>query len=467
MSTAARRLFFFFILVVYPLMVLAYAWQKNRGFSEYVRCMGYWKRKSRCLYVCFVVLLFPWAALCRCTLYCFHRLCDPCYGWFDRRAQAACPEQWAAAKRCYQHVMGTCWYMGTRVVVVADCSIESSVVKRVEHGRSPAYLKQTAKKQIEAWSADELEKSVNTLEECSKYIDYGMSPFTELRRLVEDELARQIAEVLQRDPKDYDSEAQLFLARADMNFGKEAMDVDMFTRARFFAGAGPMESIIRLLELLQKAGGSLKSTPFKPLRPVIEAAAKERLAWALKQGAHKPLRYALFCASALQVTTMWEYKDAGETYKRLRQLPKEWDINAMLNEQYGCRMLAKKQLGGTMMGVAPLPGSEADKIQKLLDDTYVDKYTKDRRGGQVPQRLVLVAATYVQNDMNWSEYLMSPSERSCKPIPCRATRSPGPRPCSRPPSSSWRIWTQRCRSAGCGTARARPGPKASPPRISV
>jgi len=53
----------------------------------------------------------------------------------------------------------------------------------------------------------------------------------------------------------------------------------------------------------------------------------------------------------------------------------------------------------------PLPGTEAYFLQQLLDETFVEVYTKDRKDDEVPQRLVLVAGTFVQNETNWVQYM--------------------------------------------------------------
>merc|ERR1712176_470255 len=58
-----------------------------------------------------------------------------------------------------------------------------------------------------------------------------------------------------------------------------------------------------------------------------------------------------------------------------------------------------------MLGVATVPGSTAWALQQLLDDTYKNKYTRDRGDGEVPDRLVLVQAQEVQNDQNYVEYM--------------------------------------------------------------
>jgi len=215
---------------------------------------------------------------------------------------------------------------------------------------------------------------------------------------------------------DFDEEAKTFLEKDEVNTGKVALDADDFKRINFFAGAGPMETTVRLLTLLEQAGSTLKSPKCRVLQPVFDEAARKRFAWANSKAPNnspgsewRPLQYALFSAHVLHASGLFEADQASRKYRDIRGLPKEWDIKAMI-DQNGCRMLAKKPLRGTMMGMAPLPGTEAYFLQQLLDETFKEVYTRDRRGGEVPQRLVLVAATYIQNELNWVEYIQKREE---------------------------------------------------------
>jgi len=201
-----------------------------------------------------------------------------------------------------------------------------------------------------------------------------------------------------------------------VNTGKVALNEDDFKRVNFFAGAGPMETTVKLLTLLEQAGSTIKSPKCRVLQPLLDEAARKRIAWANTKAPsnslgseHKPLHYALICAHALHALGLLEAEQASRKYRDVRGLPREWDIIAMINRN-GCRMLFKKPLRGTMMGVAPLPGTEAYFLQQLLDETFKEVYTRDRRGGEVPQRLVLVAATHIQNELNWVEYIKKREE---------------------------------------------------------
>merc|ERR1712232_1408333 len=48
--------------------------------------------------------------------------------------------------------------------------------------------------------------------------------------------------------------------------------------------------------------------------------------------------------------------------------------------------------------------------QQLLDATFVSKYTRDRRGGKVPQGLRVHKAIRIQNLRNWQEFIAKENE---------------------------------------------------------
>merc|ERR1712232_1202219 len=48
--------------------------------------------------------------------------------------------------------------------------------------------------------------------------------------------------------------------------------------------------------------------------------------------------------------------------------------------------------------------------QQLLDATFVSKYTRDRRGGKVPQGLCVHKAIRIQNLRNWQEFIARENE---------------------------------------------------------
>merc|ERR1712008_261147 len=108
---------------------------------------------------------------------------------------------------------------------------------------------------------------------------------------------------------DFDEEAKTFLEKDEVNTGKVALDADDFKRINFFAEAGPMETTVRLLTLLEQAGSTLKSPKCRVLQPVFDEAARKRFAWANSKAPNnspgsewRPLQYALFSAHVLHAS---------------------------------------------------------------------------------------------------------------------------------------------------------------------
>jgi len=389
-----------------------YAWQRKRAFQEYNRFMAWLKAKRGCLHCLLYPFLTCFGKCFGCTLRCIDRCWLRVYTKIEEKATVKCPKRWDSTKKCCAHVMGTCFYASERVVANVDEAVDSETAERLANGRAPEALRVQAKALFFTWKAaegtaiPELDKPVECLSLTTKHVDGWRPPFRELRLLVCEELVKQITATLETTTTDFANEASYFLNKKEINLGKEQKDESEFERATFFKGAGQMETVSTLLSMLEKAGCSVtKSQACKKLRPVLNKAAVVRLKWASDKKDYRPLQYALFCAGRLHALNLTEAKAAGREYKVLRGLPEDWDVLKMASEgQFGFRMLAKKDLGGSLMGLKPVPGSLADTIQKIMDETFIAKFTRDRKDGDVPSRLVLVGATHVQNEQNWVEY---------------------------------------------------------------
>ncbi|CAJ1337465.1 unnamed protein product [Effrenium voratum] len=79
----------------------------------------------------------------------------------------------------------------------------------------------------------------------------------------------------------------------------------------------------------------------------------------------------------------------------IRKLPVGWDVNLMVLNREGARMVAQLQLDDP---------SVCARFQRLLDLTHRKVYTRDRMGQPVPERLRLLTVAAVTNDESWGNY---------------------------------------------------------------
>lgn len=364
------------------------------------------KKKSPLLHRILSGIFSRLACIIRGFLNILVRIWQPIYKHMDRIGEKKCPVRWEQMKRCTQHLLGACFYASARAVNAADNAADAEVVGRMKRGRAPKELKDAASDAITNWMPDDLTPVLAILESASEHVDGRWKPFKELRSLMAAELGRQIQDQLCLK-QDFSAEAAYFLSKSKtkLNLGKDGVDESEYDCAVFFRGAGPMEHVSVVLDLIEKAGGSVTDSDHRYLKPVLESATRARLKWAMNQDCTQSIQYALFCAGTLRALDLPQVVKAGERYKALLDLPQDWDAVSMANPaKYGCRMLAKTKVRGSVGGLYVLPGSLAANLQKLLDDTFVKKYTRDRKGANVPNRLVLVGGTIVQNAQNWMEY---------------------------------------------------------------
>jgi len=423
-SFSSSKLFILFlVLCSFVLVLILYNWQRKRNFEEYNRFMDALKKKSPLLHRILSGIFSCLAFLIRGFVDILVRIWRPMYKYMDQIGEKRCPVRWEQMKRCTQHLLGACFYASARAVHAADNAADAEVVGRMKRGRAPKELKDAASEAITSWMPDDLTPVLGILEAASEYVDGKWKPFKELRSLVATELGRQIQDQLCLR-QDFSAEAAYFLSKTQFNLGKSGVDESEYDCAVFFRGAGPMEHVSVVLDQIEKAGGSVTDSDHKYLKPVLESATRARVKWAMNQDCIQSIQYALFCAGTLRALDLPQVVKAGERYKALLDLPQDWDAVRMANPaKYGCRMLAKTKVAGSMGGFYVLPGSLAANLQKLLDDTFVKKYTRDRKGANVPNRLVLVGGTIVQNAQNWMEYTSRRKEiaKELKNDPLQAT----------------------------------------------
>jgi len=91
-----------------------------------------------------------------------------------------------------------------------------------------------------------------------------------------------------------------------------------------------------------------------------------------------------------------ELKPYEEQLRNLKQLPEEWDITEFVRQD-DIAMLTRK--------VDDEDPETLARFQDLLDRTFKRKYTRDRRGGRVPNRLLVKKVTKIMNANIWQDYV--------------------------------------------------------------
>jgi len=94
-----------------------------------------------------------------------------------------------------------------------------------------------------------------------------------------------------------------------------------------------------------------------------------------------------------------------EKYKKLLDVPDSWDIEAMASQL---------DAEGRMLNIQTVDDATFSYIQGLLNSTFRKRYTRDRRGGIVPDRMKVERAVSVQNSRVYEEYQLK-----CKTLPAR------------------------------------------------
>ncbi|CAJ1402883.1 unnamed protein product [Effrenium voratum] len=150
-------------------------------------------------------------------------------------------------------------------------------------------------------------------------------------------------------------------------------------------------------QLLDNAMANHLMGPQAPsiIRSAAQQQAKRQLRDAIDSADSKRLKGALVAAKRLNATELPEFTEAIEKYKAIRKLPVGWDVNLMVLNREGARMVAQLQLDDP---------SVCARFQRLLDLTHRKVYTRDRMGQPVPERLRLLTVAAVTNDESWGNY---------------------------------------------------------------
>lgn len=87
-------------------------------------------------------------------------------------------------------------------------------------------------------------------------------------------------------------------------------------------------------------------------------------------------------------------------------LPSFWDYSVMSTDEVveGSGLEFDPADKVNLVAQVELGDEELENIQRLLDTSFRKRYTRDRRGGKVPDRLKVRKGVRVQNAQNWVEY---------------------------------------------------------------
>lgn len=166
--------------------------------------------------------------------------------------------------------------------------------------------------------------------------------------------------------------------------------------------AGPLGEAISPLTFL--ASVQSDGDPCMAISPdawaSMRAAVRARLVWATQRGELRCLRYAVLLTKRLhwmlRCMDTHAFAEASEALRAAAGLPRGWRIAQMVRENLDDRLIARVEITGS----SPFWKG----MQELLDSSFVHRYTRDRRGDQLPLRLQLRRVFHVQNELLWRTY---------------------------------------------------------------
>jgi len=138
----------------------------------------------------------------------------------------------------------------------------------------------------------------------------------------------------------------------------------------------------------------------------MRAAVRARLTWATQRGEIRCLRYAVLLTKhlhwMLRCMDTQAFDEACAALHVAAGLPDGWRISAMVRENHDDRLVARVEVGNS----TPIWKG----MQSLLNASFVKRYTRDRRGAELPQCLQLRRLFHVQNEVLWRSYQMRQQE---------------------------------------------------------
>lgn len=135
----------------------------------------------------------------------------------------------------------------------------------------------------------------------------------------------------------------------------------------------------------------------------------------------KEAKYALFQARQLDFQgDVPELEEMNQRVANAMSLPDDWDMSIMEAVDLGSGKGHQN-----LFGQKDVDGEALEVLQQLFDASFKKVYTRDRRGGGVPDRLVVERAVRIQNATNWMEYKRMQDDVREKLVELKTTGSPG------------------------------------------
>eukprot|EP00397_Hematodinium_sp_SG-2012_P007039 GEMP01007079.1.p1 GENE.GEMP01007079.1~~GEMP01007079.1.p1 ORF type:complete len:841 (+),score=183.34 GEMP01007079.1:60-2582(+) len=135
----------------------------------------------------------------------------------------------------------------------------------------------------------------------------------------------------------------------------------------------------------REAQESLASLPLVKAIIAMKEASNLRDEWKIRRA----INMALDVGGDIETTR--EFRETCETFRDMKGFPDNWDIKTVLARDVWKPEMSNAGLVAT--------------IQQLLDLTFIKKYTRDRKGGEVPQGLIVEKVVQVQAPEIYLNYM--------------------------------------------------------------
>jgi len=164
------------------------------------------------------------------------------------------------------------------------------------------------------------------------------------------------------------------------------------------------ENISRLSSCIAQIASRNQSAVAEAVELLVELMTVD----ALQRGSSSVLRYVRLTADSLGLThgspiLSRAILSGCRRVEKLPTVPAHWNLQEMISGVLEC--------GGTSLVLSwPEMPELVLPLQGLLDRTHCVKYTRDRKGETVPNKLVLQCVEQIQNPESWSMYMQRRQE---------------------------------------------------------
>eukprot|EP00931_Biecheleriopsis_adriatica_P074372 TRINITY_DN48447_c0_g1_i1.p1 TRINITY_DN48447_c0_g1~~TRINITY_DN48447_c0_g1_i1.p1 ORF type:complete len:939 (-),score=171.85 TRINITY_DN48447_c0_g1_i1:131-2947(-) len=171
-----------------------------------------------------------------------------------------------------------------------------------------------------------------------------------------------------------------------------------------------VDILFEVQRVMNKAGSESSATAKRSYQDSVNKVMDEMIQLSFCAGA-KRAKYALLQAQMLGVNSV-AYRNALKMTKvrpdeaDSLNLPSYWNMEAMqkVEAAAGFGLDLDEDDKSNLVARVELSSSELQVFQQLFDASFRKIYTRDRQGGQVPDRLEVVRGQRIQNLHNWVEF---------------------------------------------------------------